>query len=259
MSWKLATFNVNGIRARLPIVRSWIEKHRPDVLCLQEIKCSDHEFPVETFREAGYESTVKGRKSHSGVAILSRGRPSETMTHFQEEARLLAASFHGIWVVNTYAPQGRDPQDPAFQAKLDFFKELKAWFAAHFRPDQPLVWLGDINVAPEPIDVYDPKRLDGKIGFHPQERKALADVVAWGFQDVFRIHHPTEKQFTFWDYRIPSSHAKNLGWRLDHIWATRPLAENSIDCRVDEEPRTMDRPSDHAPVWAEFRVKNQES
>jgi len=255
VSWKLATFNVNGIRARLPIVLAWLEKHRPDVLCLQEIKCRDSEFPGEAFREVGYESTVKGRKSQSGVAVLSRSSPEEVRTHFEEEARLIAASFSGIWVVNTYVPQGRDPQDPAFKAKIDFFKQLKEWFSLHFKPDQPLVWTGDINVAPGPLDVFDPKRMEGKVGFHPEERKALADTVSWGFEDVFRIHHPGEKQFTFWDYRIPSSLEKNLGWRLDHIWATPGLARLSRDCRVDEGPRAMDRPSDHTPVWVEFDLE----
>jgi exodeoxyribonuclease III len=127
-------------------------------------------------------------------------------------------------------------------------------FIRRFTPDEPIIWTGDMNVAPEEIDVFSPRSMDGKIGFHPSERKALADAMSWGFVDLFRKHHPGVKQFTFWDYRLPQSLRRNLGWRLDHILATWPVAEASVECLVDTEPRAADTPSDHTPVWAELEL-----
>lgn len=257
MMWKVATFNVNGIRARLQRVLGWIRDHEPDVLCLQEIKCTTEQFPFDAFAEMGYAASVHGQKGFHGVAILSRQAPRQVLRGFQdggpdEEARLIAAQFDSVWVVDTYVPQGRDPKDPAFQVKLQFFSRMHRWLDGHFVPDQSVVWVGDINVAPEPLDVFDPKRLDGKVGFHPEERQAYGKTRSWGFVDIFRKHHPEAKQFTFWDYRIPGSFFKNLGWRLDHILCTPPLAERSRECRVDQDQRGLAQPSDHAPVWALF-------
>jgi exodeoxyribonuclease-3 len=255
--WKLATFNVNGIRARLATVLNWVEAHQPDVLCLQEIKCEDRMFPAEPFLEAGYQVSVRGQKSFHGVAVLTRRPPVEICRAFEdgmpeEEARLLALLVDGIWVVNTYVPQGRDPGDPAFLEKLAFFERLLKWLDERFTADTPLVWAGDINVAPEPLDVFDPKRLEGQVGFHPAEKAALARNVAWGFTDLFRRHHPGVTQFTFWDYRLPRSFERNLGWRLDHILVTAPLAAASVTCAVDSALRAGEKPSDHCPVWAEL-------
>jgi len=257
VGWKLATFNVNGVRARLPIVLDWLEHNQPDVLCLQETKCQDQDFPVQALAEAGYQASLRGQKSFNGLAILTRSRPEEVWPGFgdgqpDEEARLLALRVGGVWVVNSYVPQGRDPADPAFQHKLAFLKRLRRFFESRFDPGRPLIWTGDLNVAPEAIDVFDPKRLEGQVGFHPDERRALADVAAWGFSDLFRSRHPEEKQFTFWDYRLPKSFERNLGWRLDHILVTRPLAEAALACRIDSEPRGRPKPSDHTVLWAEF-------
>jgi exodeoxyribonuclease III len=257
MKWKVATFNVNGIRSRRQVVLSWVERNRPDVLCLQEIKCQDSEFPVEPLRDIGYESSVCGQKSFHGVAILSTQKPDEVQRGFDDgesdaEARLIAAKVNGIWIFNTYIPQGRSPENPFFQIKLGFFTRLKNLFERRFTPEEPIIWTGDMNVAPEEIDVFSPRKMDGKIGFHPSERKALADTMSWGFVDLFRKHHPGVKQFTFWDYRLPESLRRNLGWRLDHILATRPVAEASVECQVDTEPRAAETPSDHTPVWAEL-------
>lgn len=257
MKWKLATFNVNGIRARLPQVLDWVHLHQPDVMCLQEIKCQTHEFPVDAFFEAGYASFVRGQKAFHGVAILTRTQPADVRLGFDdgapdEEARLIAVLADGVWVVNTYIPQGRAVDDPAFQYKLDFFARLKRWLVNRFDADRPLVWAGDLNVAPTDIDVFDPERTSGEVGCHPSERHALADVAAWGLVDLFRRHHPDQKQFTFWDYRLPNGFKRNLGWRLDHILATAGLADVSGKCQVDVAPRGLPKPSDHTPVWAEF-------
>ncbi len=263
MVWRVATFNVNGIRSRLTAMLPWLEERSPDVLCLQEIKCRDEDFPFKVFQDAGYVASVRGQKSFNGVAVLSKSDPDQILKEFadgmpDDEARFIAVKIGNIWIVNTYVPQGRDPEHPAFQHKLDFFDRLKRWFAGRHAPTQPLIWTGDINVAPEAIDVFDPKRMAGKIGFHPSEHKALADVVSWGFSDLFRKHHPETRQFTFWDYRLPQSFGRNLGWRLDHILATEPLARVCVECAVDGEPRGRENPSDHTPVWAEFDLEKLE-
>ncbi len=259
MKWKIATFNVNGIRSRREVVISWIGQNRPDVMCLQEIKCRDEEFPVEALREVGYEASVCGQKSFHGVAILSLKKPEEVRRGFgdglsDDEARLIAAKLGPIWVLNTYVPQGRSPEHPAFLEKLSFFERVRNLLEKEFSPEQRIIWTGDLNVAPDEIDVFSPRRMDGKIGFHPAERKALADVMSWGFYDLFRRHHPDVRQFTFWDYRMPQSLDRNLGWRIDHILATQPLAKASTECLVDPAPRAAPGPSDHTPVWAEFEV-----
>ncbi|MDR3567021.1 MAG: exodeoxyribonuclease III [Syntrophobacteraceae bacterium] len=260
MAWKIATFNVNGIRARLDVVKSWLDQNRPDVLCLQEIKCRDEEFPGESLRELGYEAAVFGQKAFHGVAILSLRSPEEVRRGFGDcgpdsQARLIAAKIDGIWIFNTYVPQGRSPDHPAFQEKLSFFARLKDLFTRNYSPSAPLIWTGDINVAPEDIDVFSPKRMEGKIGFHPLEKQALSEVASFGFIDLYRHSHPGESQFTFWDYRLPKSFDRNLGWRLDHIRATRRLAQASIDCGVDAALRGQPGPSDHTPVWATVELE----
>ncbi|NLJ26432.1 MAG: exodeoxyribonuclease III [Deltaproteobacteria bacterium] len=260
MNWKFATFNVNGIRARLAVVLQWLEQHQPDVLCMQEIKAQEKDFPVDAFRDAGYTVGLRGQKSFNGVAIASKKPADELLCHLdeenpEEEARFIAGRFGKIWVANTYVPQGRSPEDPAFQYKIDFLERLKRWFERRFDPGDYLIWAGDINVAPEDIDVFDPKRMEGEIGCHPVERQAFSRVKSWGFIDLYRKHHPNEKQFTFWDYRLPMSFKRNLGWRLDHILVTDPVARASLECMVDHELRGRDKPSDHTPVWAEFDIE----
>ena len=261
MGWKMATFNVNGVRARLPLLLEWLEEKRPDVACLQEIKCRDEDFPAADIAGAGYRAIVRGQKSFNGVAILHKDDPQDVWLEFgggeplDPEARFLAARFGKVWVINTYVPQGRDPDDPAFAYKLDFIARIRAGLEAHFTPGDPLVWTGDINVAPEPIDVFDPKRMEGQTGFHPEERKALAEAAGWGLTDLYRHLHPDEKQFTFWDYRLPKSFQRNLGWRIDHFLATRSMADCCLGCEVDMELRGKAKPSDHTAVMAEFDLE----
>ncbi|SMC21016.1 Exodeoxyribonuclease III [Desulfacinum hydrothermale DSM 13146] len=259
MVWKAATFNVNGIRARLPLLLEWLQEQRPHVACLQEIKCQDKDFPHDAFVEAGYHVVWKGQKSFNGVAVLTTDPPQEVVRETDREvldgeARFLAVKTCGVWVINTYVPQGRSPQDPAFGYKLAFLKETAQWIDARFAPDVPLLWTGDINVAPDPQDVYDPQRLDGEVGFHPEERRLFKEILGWGLVDLFRHLHPDEKQFTFWDYRLPRSVQRNLGWRLDHMLVTEPLAQAARDCRVDMTPRQKPKPSDHTPLVAVFHL-----
>ena len=173
----------------------------------------------------------------------------------RDEARLIKVEIKGIVIVNTYVPQGVSPDSEKFQYKLKWFDRLHRYFKENFKPTDPILWMGDFNIAPQPIDVYDPEGLLGHVCFHPEVHKALDKVLQWGFVDVFRIHCSEAGQYTFWDYRLPNSFKRNLGWRLDHIMATQPLAEKSTACYIDKQPRTANRPSDHTPLIAEFNMK----
>jgi exodeoxyribonuclease-3 len=268
---KVATYNANSIRARLELVLDWLRQEVPDVLCLQETKVQDGDFPAAPFRDVGYHVVFRGQKAHAGVAIVSRGEPQEVAFGFDDggpstlrlhsgqsepdEPRLIRAVIEGIPVVNTYVPQGRSPDSEHFQYKLEWLARLRALFERHYSPQRPLLWMGDFNVAPEPMDVHDPKRLKDHVDFHPEARAALEWVREWGFVDVFRRHHPEEPgQYTFWDYRVRGALERGLGWRVDHIWATEPLAKKSTRAWIDVEARKAERPSDHTLLAAEFAL-----
>lgn len=259
INMKIATFNVNGIRARLPIVLEWLGKEVPDVLCLQETKVQDPDFPAKPFEDLKYHCVFRGQKAYNGVAILSRTAPEDVRFGFGdgdagEESRLITAVVHGVFVVNSYVPQGYAPDSDKFQYKLRWFERLRQFFDRFFQPANHLIWLGDFNVAPEPVDVYDPARLAGRVCFHPEEHRALDAVKSWGFVDVFRKHEPGEKKYSFWDYRVPNAVDRGLGWRLDHIWASASLAQVSTRAWIDVAPRLFPRPSDHTFVVAEFDI-----
>ncbi len=255
---KVATFNVNSVRSRLPLLEVWLGRERPDVLCLQETKVQDPEFPEGFFREHGYHVVYRGQKAHAGVAIAGLAEPTDVRFGLDDggppdEARLIRATVEEIKVLNVYVPQGQSPDSPHFAYKLEWLGRLRDYVDRHFSPREPLLLCGDLNVAPEEIDVHDPKRLANHVDFHPEARAALERVRAWGFVDVFRLHHPGEPgQFTFWDYRVAGGLDRNVGWRVDHIWATRPLAERSVRSWIDREARRSAKPSDHTFLVAEF-------
>jgi exodeoxyribonuclease-3 len=229
--FKVATYNANSIRARMALILDWLARESPDVLCVQETKVQDEDFPAAPIREAGYQVVFRGQKAHAGVAIISReeardvafgiddGGPSTPdlgprSGQGSDEARLIRAVIGGVSVVNTYVPQGRDPESEHYQYKLRWFERLRAFFERHYVPDQPLVWMGDLNVAPEPIDVHDPKGLEGHVCFNVEVRAALERVRQWGFVDVFRCHHPGEAgQYTYYDYRARDPVERGIGWR----------------------------------------------
>jgi len=252
---KVASFNVNSIRSRLEIVTGWLAEHQPDVLCVQETKVQDVDFPTDAFDGSGYKYVFKGQKSYNGVAIFSKGEITNVESGFanepKDEARLIKTEINGIFIVNTYVPQGYSPESEKFAYKLDWFKRLGQYFKKKFKPADPVLWVGDFNVAPEAIDVYDPATLSEHVCFHPEARKALNKVMKWGFVDVFRMHCTDAGQYTFWDYRM-NAFRRNLGWRLDHIMATEALAKKSVACYIDKEPRLAEKPSDHTPIVAEF-------
>jgi len=257
---KATTFNANSIRSRLEQVLDWLGREAPHVLCLQETKVQDEDFPAEPIRDAGYHVVFRGQKAYGGVAIISREEPREVAFGFDDggepdEARLIRAVIQDIPVVNTYVPQGRSADSEHFQYKLEWLARLRAFFERHYSPQEPLLWMGDFNVAPEPIDVYDPKRLKKHADFHPDARAALERVREWGFVDVFRLHHPDEPEhYTFWDYRVRGAMERGLGWRVDHVWATKPLARKSTAAWIDVEARRAERPSDHTFLVAEFAL-----
>jgi exodeoxyribonuclease III len=253
----IATFNANSIRVRLPIILDWLAQRAPDVLCVQETKVRDEEFPVQAFADAGYAAYYRGEKTYNGVALLSRVPAERVFYGFDGEGadegtRLIGAWISGIPVVNTYVPQGTDPRSPKFNYKLDWLARLRELFSARFSPGAPLVWAGDFNIAPERNDVYDPDRLSGTIGFHPDEHRALGALRDWGFEDIFRKFNREAGQYSFWDFRLRDSVRKGLGWRIDHIWATGAVAARARDAWIDVEPRLRERPSDHTFVCAKF-------
>jgi exodeoxyribonuclease-3 len=256
---KVATFNANSIRSRMDPILAWLQHENPDVLCVQEIKVQDQDFPAEPIQALGYRVVFRGQKAYAGVAIISKEEPVDVSCGLDDEgpadkARLICAKLYGIPIVNTYVPQGRDLQSEQFTYKLEWLARLRRWFERHYSPDQPLLWVGDFNVAPEDIDVHDPKKLAKHVAFHPDARAALQRVKDWGFVDVFRLHHPEPGQYTYWDYRLPSSLDRNIGWRVDHIWATKPLALKSVRAWIDVEPRRAPKPSDHTFLAAEFAL-----
>lgn len=251
---KIATFNVNSIRVRLDLVLDWLAVNEPDVLAIQETKCEDASFPAEAFEDCGYHVAYHGMKTYNGVAIASRepgigvvkGLPGT------EDCRLLAAHVGGVHVINTYVPNGTRVGSEKFDYKIEWLARFTEFVRGRFSPDDPVVWLGDINIAPTADDVYDSPKMLGGVGHHPREFEALARVVDWGWQDVFRRFTEGGGHYTFWDYVIPRSFERNLGWRIDHIYASPGMAGRCRSCAIDLEPRRAEKPSDHTVVVAEF-------
>lgn len=253
---KVATFNVNSLRRRLPLVLDWLARHKPDVMCLQETKVQDSEFPASAIEQAGYYAAFRGTKSYNGVATLTLEKPQQLVYGLRDEpdaedVRILQTVVRGIPIINTYVPQGQSITSDKYVAKLLWFKHLKRYFETRLDPAQPALWAGDMNVAPEPIDVYHAERRTNDVDFHIDARNAFKEACAWGFIDLFRMHHPQRVQYTYWDY-YRRAFDNNWGWRIDHILATAPLARRCRGIDVDLEPRKMAGASDHTVVWAEF-------
>ncbi len=253
---KVATFNVNSLRRRLPIVIDWLARHKPDVMCLQETKVQDSDFPSPEIEQAGYHVAFRGMKGYNGVATLSRDRPESVVYGLRDEpdgedVRILQTVVRGIPIINTYVPQGRSILSDKYVEKLLWFKYLRRYFETRLDAKRPALWLGDMNVAPEPIDVYHPERRVNDVDFHIDARNAFKETCAWGFIDVFRKLYPERVQYTYWDY-YRRAFENNWGWRIDHILATAPIADRCRSIEVDLEPRRASGASDHTVVWAEF-------
>ncbi len=262
---RIATWNVNSLRARLEKVLWWLERARPDVLLMQETKLADADAPVSELEKAGYALAHHGEGRWNGVAIASRVGLGEVTTNFGEplraartpdvaddeplaEARMMAAVCGGIRVVSLYAPNGRAVGSPFYEAKLAWFDRLARWLAETRDPGEPLALGGDFNVAPEDRDVWDPAACHGGTHVSEPERRAFARLCAWGLTDAYRLHHPEPGRYTWWDYRAGNFH-KNFGMRIDHLLVTAPLAARTVWAEIDREARKgKPVPSDHAPL-----------
>ncbi len=254
---KVASFNVNSLRARLTILLDWIKAVSPDILCLQETKVPDSAFPIKDFERIGLHVSFRGEKTFNGVAMISRVPFEDVHYGFEdgsEAVRLISVKIQGITVINTYVPQGFHPLSEKFREKLDWLQRLYYHFKDNYKHRMPIIWTGDFNIAPEPKDVYDPKLLRGHVGFHPDEQAILLKFMEWGFIDVFRLHNSESGQYSFWDYTMKNAVKKGMGWRIDHIWATKVIADKSIRAWIDVGPRLLQKPSDHTPVVAEFKI-----
>jgi exodeoxyribonuclease III len=253
---KIATWNINSIRRRMDLVVAWLAENKPDVLCLQETKVQDADFPALIFQSAGYHSTFRGMKGYNGVATLSLREPERVMHGMHagpdnEDARLMLTVIDGITVVNSYVPQGNSITSEKYAYKLEWFARIRRYFEEQLAPDAAAVWVGDMNVAPEPIDVYHPEKRVNDVDFHIDARTAYKEALAFGFTDVFRKLHPERLQYTYWDY-FRNAFERNFGWRIDHINATSALAERCRAVDVDLGPSKAANASDHTVVWADF-------
>jgi exodeoxyribonuclease-3 len=255
-SLRIATFNCNSIRKRMPIVLDWLHANRPDVLALQETKVVDKDFPLEPLQQAGYHVTFRGMKSYNGVATLSLEKPSDVVHGFEpgpdsEDFRLLQTTIRGVRIINSYVPQGFKIDSEKYKYKLGWFKRLRSYFDDCLRNKGEAIWLGDLNVAPENLDVHAPEKHRRHVCFHDDARREYKSTVEGRFVDVFRKLYPDKIQYTFWDF-FSDSFSRNKGWRIDHILATSGLANKCKDVVVDLTPRKAESPSDHTIVMAEF-------
>ena len=240
---------------RLPHLLDWLAAHKPDAMCLQETKTEDANFPLAEIQAAGYHAAFWGQKTYNGVAILARKALADVehgIPGFPDELkRVIAATVGDIRVLCLYAPNGEAPGTDKYAYKLKWYEALTAWLAPELKKHPRLAVLGDLNIAPEPRDVHDPKRWEGKIHFSEPERAAFREVIDVGLQDAFRLFDQPEKQFTWWDYRM-AAFKRGWGLRIDHILLAPQLAARCRACSIDTEPRKRERPSDHTPVIAEL-------
>jgi exodeoxyribonuclease-3 len=257
---RIASWNVNSIRARLDRVVEWVRAQRPDVVCLQETKVQDGEFPTSVFREFGYESVAHGQKSYNGVALLSMHGLTDVLRGFDDGdeegdgSRLIAATVRGVRVYSAYVPNGQMVGSDAWDRKLHWLARLRRTLEhRHASADELAAVCGDFNVAPEERDVYDPDFWRPTVLFHPEARASLRHLCEFGLVDTLRLHHAEPQLYSWWDYRM-LAFPKNKGLRIDLILATRGLAARCTAAGIDREPRKGKLPSDHAPITATFEV-----
>jgi len=254
---KIATWNVNSLNVRLPHVLEWLGAQQPDVLVLQEIKQPTEKFPGEELAEAGYRSVASGQKTYNGVAVITKQEPVDPVTDFpgfeDPQRRILATTIDGVRVVNLYIPNGSEVGSEKYEYKLSWLAALRDFLENELDRHEKLVVLGDFNIAPADEDVYDAQKWGDAILCSPKERSALKRLLNLGLNDVFRQFEQPEKTYSWWDYRA-AGFRRNAGLRIDLILATETLSKNCTASYVDKEPRAWERPSDHAPVVAEFDI-----
>lgn len=253
---KIATWNVNSINIRMPQLLGWLETADIDVICFQETKTIDENFPVDALQALGYDAEFMGQKSYNGVAIISKFPITDVQKNFLDDddeapKRLIAGTVNGVRIVNTYIPNGSELWSDKFNFKLDWLQRLRRFFDENCDKNADVLLCGDFNVAMDDLDVWSVAAWEGKIHFSRPERAAMTHVKQWGFVDVYRKHNPDAKEFSWWNYR-EGAWQRNQGLRIDHIWTSASLAEKCTGCWIDKAPRTLEKPSDHAPVVAEF-------
>lgn len=252
---KIATWNVNSLNVRLPQVLEWLCVQQPDILALQETKLTDPDFPTLDIAEAGYRAVFAGQKTYNGVAILSRLPARDIVTDLpgldDPQRRVLGATIGGTRVLNLYVPNGQAVGSDKYAYKLAWLDKLTAWLETELAQHPRLVMLGDFNIAPDDRDVHDPAAWVGQVLCSEPERTAFRRLLDLGLQDTFRLFPQEDHAFSWWDYRA-AAFRRNLGLRIDHILASPALAATCVACQVDKAPRRLERPSDHAPVIAEF-------
>ncbi len=241
---------------RIPQVLSYLEQHSPDVLCVQETKCEDSKFPIESLRAIGYDAVFHGQKSYNGVAIISRLRMEDVEKSFRDtpvidQARFIRASVNSIVILNAYVPNGGFVGSDKFEYKLSWLKGLRRYLDSRLTPESNVLLCGDFNVAPEDRDVYNPERMRGQLLCSDQERLALDEVTQWGFKDSFRMFTEETGHYTWWDYRVLAFKRK-MGFRIDHVFLSEPLSRTCKRAWIDIEPRKQDRASDHTPLLVEL-------
>lgn len=257
---KLATFNVNGINGRLPVLLRWLGEAQPDIVCLQELKASQGKFPERALREAGYQAIWQGQKSWNGVAILARGaEPVETRRGLpgqddDGQSRYLEAAVKGVLVCCLYLPNGNPAPGPKFDYKLRWFGHLIQHAQALLAHEVPVVLAGDFNVMPTELDVYKPERWKDDALFRPEVRAAFAELAAQGWTDALRTLHPQERIYTFWDY-FRNAWGRDAGLRIDHLLLSPQLAKRLKAAGVDRHVRGWEKASDHAPAWIELKAR----
>lgn len=253
---KLATWNVNSLRAREDQVLDWIETEAPDILCMQETKVTDQEFPEDAFGDLGYDVMYFGQPAYNGVAIASKEEPSRVMRGLpgdpeDADRRLIAATIAGVRVLSVYVPNGQSIGTDKYAYKLDWLERLRAFLSADSTPEDPIVVCGDLNIAPADVDVWNPAERAGSLFVSGPERRAFSALIEWGLVDAFRHFHPTEKRYSWWDYRA-GSFERNRGMRIDHLLVSRPVLARGTSVTIDRRTRALEAPSDHVPVVMEL-------
>lgn len=251
---KIATWNVNSIRIRLPRLLAWLERQRPDVVCLQETKVVDEDFPLAEISAVGYRALINGQKTYNGVAILSLAQATDVVKDLagdgpEANRRLIAATIKGIRVVNVYAPNGGTVGSDKYQYKLDWYRWLREMLNESFDAGGNVLVCGDFNVAPEDRDVWDPEQWRDEVLFSEPEKEALRNLMGWGLSDALRLHRQEGGLYTWWDYRAGAFH-RGWGLRIDHILLSQPLVKRCTAVEIDRNERKGEKPSDHVPVVA---------
>ena len=255
---KITTFNVNSVRTRLPVLIKWLHESKPDLLFMQETKTQDEFFPEIAFNELGYKTFYRGEKSYNGVAVLVKENIHVNISFgFNDgrennfDTRVLTLTHENLCVLNTYVPQGQSIESPAFDVKKKFFARVRNIIERE--KSKLFLWLGDLNVAPEKIDVTHPEAKKNHVCFCDEIRKIFAETCC-GLVDILRIFHTESGIYTFFDYRVKDALTKNIGWRIDHMLASESLAKLAVNCEPDTRVRAWERPSDHVPLTAEYQI-----